>query len=103
MVSQTAPGEVTIGDSHEYGLSVDIFDKPEVNRLILDYARQYLRVPTLEIGESWNGVYAKHPEHAYVSVTPIEGVRLVVVTSGLGMTMSFGIAEQTIQGKSAAA
>ena len=103
MVSQTAQGELTIGDSHEYGLAVDIFDKPEVNRLILDYARQYLRVPTLEIGESWHGVYAKHSEHAYVSLTPVEGVRLVVVTSGLGMTMSFGIAEQTLRGKSAAA
>jgi len=103
MVSQTARGELTIGDSHEYGLGVDIFDKPEVNRLILDYARQYLRVPTLEIGESWHGVYAKHLEHAYLSLTPIKGVRLVVVTSGLGMTISFGIAEQTLQGKSAAA
>lgn len=103
MVSQTARGELTIGDSHEYGLAVDIFVKPEVNRLILDYARQYLRVPTLEIGESWHGVYAKHPEHAYVSLMPVQGVRLVVVTSGLGMTMSFGIAEQTLQGKSAAA
>ena len=102
MVSQTARGELTIGDSHEYGLAVDIFDKPEVSRLIFDYARQYLRVPTLEIGENWHGVYAKHPEHAYVSLTPIEGVRLIVVTSGLGMTMSFGIAEQTLQGKSAA-
>lgn len=103
MASQTARGELTIGDSHEYGLAVDIFDKPEVSRLILDYARQYLRVPMLEIGESWHGVYAKHPEHAHVSLTPVEGVRLVVVTSGLGMTMSFGIAEQTLQGKSAAA
>jgi len=103
MVSQTARGELTLGDSHEYGLAVDIFDKPEVNRLIFDYARQYLRVPTLEMGESWHGVYAKHPEHAYVSLTPVEGVRLVVVTSGLGMTMSFGIAEQTLQEKSAAA
>lgn len=103
MVSQTARGELTIGDSHEYALAVDIFDKPEVSRLILDYAREYLRVPTLEIGESWHGVYAKHLEHAYVSLTPIEGVRLVVVTSGLGMTMSFGIAEQSLQGKSAAA
>lgn len=103
MVSQTARGELTIGDSHEYGFAVDIFDKPEVNRLILDYARQYLRVPALEIGESWHGVYAKHPEHAYVSLIPVEGVRLVVVTSGLGMTMSFGIAEQTLQGKSATA
>ena len=103
MASQTARGELTIGDSHEYGLAVDIFDKPEVSRLILDYARQYLRVPTLEIGENWHGVYAKHPERAYVCLTPVEGVRLVVVTSGLGMTMSFGIAEQTLQGKSAAA
>lgn len=103
MVSQTARGELTIGDSHEYALAVDIFDKPKVSRLILDYARQYLRVPTLEIEENWHGVYAQHPEHAYVSLTPIEGVRLVVVTSGLGMTMSFGIAEQTLQVKSAAA
>ena len=103
MVSQTAPGELTIGDSHEYGLAVNIFDKPEVNRLILEYARQYVRVPTLEIAESWHGVYAKHAEHAYVSLTPVEGIRLVVVTSGLGMTMSFGIAEQTLQEKSAAA
>ena len=103
MVSQTARGELTIGDSHEYGLAVDVFDKPEVSRLILDYARQYLRVPTLEIGENWHGVYAKHPEHPYISLTPVEGVHLVVVTSGLGMTMSFGIAEQTLQGKSAAA
>ena len=103
MVSQTARGELTLGDSHEYGLAVDIFDKPEVNRMILDYARQYLNVPKLEIAESWHGVYAKHPEHAYVSLTPVEGVRLVVVTSGLGMTMSFGIAEQTLHGKSAAA
>ena len=103
MVSQTARGELTLGDSHEYGLAVDIFDKPAVNRLVLDYARQYLRVPTLELGESWHGVYAKHPEHAYVSLTPVDGVRLVVVTSGLGMTMSFGIAEQTLQEKSAAA
>jgi len=103
MLSQTARGELTIGDSHEYGLAVDIFDKPEVNRLILDYARQFLRVPALEIGESWHGVYAKHPEHAYISLTPLRGIHLVVVTSGLGMTMSFGIAEQTLQGKSAAA
>lgn len=103
MVSQNSTGELTIGDSHEYGLAVDIFDKPEVNRLILSYARQYLRVPKLQIAETWHGVYAKHPQHAYLISTPVEGVRLVTVTSGIGMTMSFGIAEQTLHGKSAAA
>lgn len=103
MVSQNSSGELTLGDSHEYGLAVDIFDKPVVNRLILDYARQYLRVPTLEIAENWHGVYAKHPEHAYMRFAPVEGVRLVTVTSGIGMTMSFGIAEQTLQERRVAA
>jgi FAD dependent oxidoreductase TIGR03364 len=97
MVSQNASGggELTIGDSHEYGLAVDIFDKPEVSRLILDYAARYLRVPTLEIARQWHGVYAKHPDHAYLRATPVSGVTLVTVTSGIGMTMSFGIAEET--------
>lgn len=95
MVSQTALHELTIGDSHEYGLAVNIFDDPAVNRLILDYAKTYLRVPTLEIAEQWHGVYAKHPEQPYLRLTPADGVRVVTVTSGIGMTMSFGLAEQT--------
>jgi D-hydroxyproline dehydrogenase subunit beta len=103
MVSQNSAGELTIGDSHEYGLAVDAFDKPAVNRMILDYARRYLRVPTLEIAQHWHGVYAKHPRRAYLSGAPVEGVRVVTVTSGIGMTMSFGIAEQTLREASVAA
>jgi FAD dependent oxidoreductase TIGR03364 len=95
MVSQTARRELTIGDSHEYGLEVNIFDDPAVNRMILDYAKAYLRAPTLEIVEQWHGVYAKHPQQPYLRLTPANGVRVVTVTSGLGMTMSFGLAEQT--------
>lgn len=97
MVSQTSAGELTIGDSHEYGLAVDIFDKPAINQLILDYLRQYVTVPSLEIAEQWHGVYSKHPDHAYMSFTPAQGVRIVTVTTGVGMTMSFGIAEQTLR------
>jgi len=103
MVSQNSAGELTIGDSHEYGLAIDIFDKPVLNELILTYARQFLRVPHLEIAENWHGVYAKHPENAYMRFAPAEGVHVVTVTSGIGMTMSFGIAEQTFQDRSVAA
>lgn len=95
MVSQNARGELTLGDSHEYGLAVNIFDNPEINRLILDYAKTYLRVPRLEIAETWHGVYAKHPEHPFLCQSPLPGVRVVTVTTGIGMTMSFGLAEQT--------
>ena len=95
MVSQTALNELTIGDSHEYGLTVNIFDSPSVNRLILDYAKAYLRVPTLQIAEQWHGVYAAHPEKPYLKFTPANGVRVITITSGIGMTMAFGLAEQT--------
>lgn len=97
MVSQTASGELTIGDSHEYGLAVNIFDSPAINRQILDFAETYLRVPVLEICEQWHGVYAKHPEHPYLRFVPTENVRVVTVTSGIGMTISFGLAEVTLR------
>lgn len=97
MVSQNSSGELTLGDSHEYGLAVDIFDKSIINRLILDYARQYLNVPKLEIAEYWHGVYAKHPDHSYLDFAPVAGVHVVTVTTGIGMTMSFGIAERTLR------
>ena len=103
MVSQNPARELTLGDSHEYGLAVDIFDKPEVDGLILEYARQHLRVPSLTIAEHWHGVYAKHPENAYMRHRPCDGVCVVTVTSGIGMTMSFGIAEQTFADRSVAA
>jgi FAD dependent oxidoreductase TIGR03364 len=97
MVAENARRELTIGDSHEYGLEVDLRDQPRINRLILDYAQQYLRVPRLEIRESWHGVYAKHSERTYVVAAPVDGVRIVTVTSGTGMTLSFGIARETLR------
>jgi D-hydroxyproline dehydrogenase subunit beta len=96
MVSQTSAGELTIGDSHEYGLAVNIFDNPKVNDLILDYAKAYLRVPILQISEHWHGVYAKHAVRPYLRLAPARNIRVMSVTNGIGMTLAFGIAEQTL-------
>ncbi len=95
LVSQTTAGEITIGDSHEYGNAVDIFDKLEVDQLILKHARRFLRIPDSSIAQRWHGVYAKHPEQPYFSIEPGEGVRVVTATGGAGMTLSFGLAEKT--------
>jgi hypothetical protein len=84
-----------LGDSHEYGLEVGIFDRQAINKLIVDYARERLRVPTLEIQQTWHGVYAKHPEHPYIRIEPAKHVQAVIVTSGIGMTLAFGLAEET--------
>ena len=95
MASENSARQIILGDSHEYGLKVSIFDRSHVNELILGYAQKYLRVPDLKIAETWHGVYAKHPEKPFLRLAPSENVRVVTVTSGIGMTLSFGLAEQT--------
>ena len=97
LVSQTADGALTLGDSHEYGLSVDIFNKEEVDEIILRYMRQFLRAPDLTVAERWYGVYARHPEKPLVVMHPDDGVRVVASPGGSGMTLSFGVAEQSIR------
>jgi FAD dependent oxidoreductase TIGR03364 len=96
LVSQTAAGELTLGDSHEYGLEVDVFNKEEVDCLILRYIATFLRATHMTIGQRWHGVYAKHPQEPYLSLTPESGVRIVTSPGGSGMTLSFGIAEETL-------
>jgi D-hydroxyproline dehydrogenase subunit beta len=96
LVSQTEQGELTLGDSHEYGETVDIFDKADIDRLILDYLGTFLEAPSLDLAQHWHGIYAKHPTQPFVSLSPEPGVRIVTATGGSGMTLSFGIAEQTV-------
>lgn len=97
LVSQTAAGEITIGDSHEYGLDVDPFDKALIDDLILRYLAGFLPLPDPRIAQRWQGVYAKHPDKSWVCFEPDPGVRVVTAPGGAGMTLSFGIAERTLQ------
>jgi FAD dependent oxidoreductase TIGR03364 len=97
LVSQTADGALTLGDSHEYSLAVDIFNKEEIDQIILRYTRQFLRAPDLTIAERWHGIYAKHPDKPLVVMQPEDGVRIVASPGGSGMTLSFGVAEQSMR------
>ena len=98
LVSQTADGALTIGDSHEYGLAVDIFNKEEIDRLIMSYAAGFLQAPDLAIAERWHGVYAKHPEKPYLTMRPLPNVQIVTSPGGSGMTLCFGVAERSLAG-----
>jgi len=97
LVSQTAGGELTLGDSHEYGRTVDVFDKPKIDEVILRYIGTFLRAPNMEIAQRWHGVYSKHPEEPFVTFRPADRVRVVTAVGGSGMTLSFGLAETTIK------
>jgi D-hydroxyproline dehydrogenase subunit beta len=97
LVSQTADGALTLGDSHEYGLAVDIFNKTDIDELVMRNVREFLVAPDLSIAERWYGVYAKHPEKTWVTIDAAPGVRIVTAVGGSGMTLSFGLAEQVIR------
>ena len=100
MMSQNASGELVLGDSHEYGLNPDPFDRAEINTYVLDYLKQFAQAPSFDIAETWHGIYAKLPGKTEFIAQPEPGVTVVNALSGAGMTLSFGTAEFVIAGLS---
>ncbi|MDQ2753390.1 MAG: TIGR03364 family FAD-dependent oxidoreductase [Bacteroidota bacterium] len=98
MVSQNAESELTIGDSHEYGLVHDPFDKQLINQLIVDYLKQFAQFKNWNLLQSWNGIYTKKTDGKTDFVYhPEEGVTIVNGMGGAGMTLSFGFAEEVVE------
>jgi FAD dependent oxidoreductase TIGR03364 len=96
MMSQNGLGELIIGDSHEYGMTLDPFDRNFINEYVLDYLQGFAKVPNLEIAETWHGIYAKLPGKTEFIAHPQPGVTIVNGLSGAGMTLSFGLAEENL-------
>ena len=97
MVSQNNQGEMTVGDSHEYALDFDPFDKIEINNMILDYLKKLIHIDQWEMIQSWNGVYPIMTNGATdLFLNPESGVYILNGIGGHGMTMSFGFAEEMI-------
>lgn len=97
MVSQNQAGELTVGDSHEYGLTHDPFDKQFINQLIIHYLKQFARFTDESIVETWNGIYSKLTNgQTDMIVRPEQGVTIINGLGGAGMTLGFGLAEQLV-------
>lgn len=99
MISQNQYGEFTIGDSHEYGLVHDPFDKQDINTLIMNYCEQFYSIKNLKMIQSWNGIYPKMTDGntEYIN-NPEPGVTIINGLGGAGMTLSFGLAEEIVGG-----
>jgi FAD dependent oxidoreductase TIGR03364 len=97
MAAQHEGGEITVGDSHEYGLSPEPFDKRHINELILSYLGGFSNLNTLPLAESWHGVYAKRTDgNTHLIIHPEQGVTIINGVGGAGMTFSFGLAATVI-------
>jgi glycine/D-amino acid oxidase-like deaminating enzyme len=97
LVSQNGRGELSIGDSHEYGEEIQPFDKAEIDEWILGYLKTFLDARDLRIVSRWHGTYVKHPSLPFVTVHPVPGAVAVTGLGGAGMTLSFGLAEQVVR------
>lgn len=97
MVSQNGNGELTIGDSHEYALVHDPFDKEFINRMITDYLHTFANFKDWKLMQSWHGIYPKMVDgRTELILDPEEGVTIINGLGGNGMTLSFGLCEQYI-------
>jgi len=98
MVAQNDKGELTIGDTHEYALDFEPFDKQYLNDLVLQYLKKLMHIDNWTLQQSWNGVYPKMTNgetDLFLKVEP--GVFIINGIGGNGMTLSFGFAEEAVE------
>jgi FAD dependent oxidoreductase TIGR03364 len=97
MAAQNHTGEITVGDSHEYGLVHDPFDKDFINQMILKYLQTFTSFKDIRVIQTWNGTYAKMTTGQTELIVDAEpGVLIINGLGGNGMTLSFGLCEQII-------
>lgn len=97
MISQHELGEITLGDSHEYGFTFDPFDNHYINELIINYLNGFMHASNWVVSSTWNGVYPKMTDgSSWYFNQVLQDVYILNGLGGAGMTLSFGVAEKMI-------
>ncbi|MGW3041971.1 TIGR03364 family FAD-dependent oxidoreductase [Kitasatospora sp. NPDC001159] len=102
MFTRLPDGTVLVGDSHHYDATTPPFIDERCYELLIGAVARVLGVERLRILERWQGVYASSPRGPLLVRDLAPGVRAISVTSGIGMTLSFGLAAATFDGTLAA-
>jgi FAD dependent oxidoreductase TIGR03364 len=97
MFTQRPDGDLTIGDTHHRALTIDAFRDEALDDLLLAETARLLGVDRLTVRHRWQGIYASGRDEFLVA-TPVEGTRVVSVTTGIGMTTAFGLAVEVLDG-----
>lgn len=91
MCTQRPDGTVVLGDTHQYARTHSPFDDEHITELLLREGTRLFAAP-LTIRRRWCGVYAHSTVTDFLIAAPEPDVRVVSVTSGIGMTTAFGLA-----------
>jgi FAD dependent oxidoreductase TIGR03364 len=94
MFTQRPDGSLIVGDSHHYDRTPPPFLVESTTDTLLDAVTRVLGIE-LRVIERWQGVYASSVRGPFLIAEPTPGVTVATVTSGVGMTISFGLAEKT--------
>lgn len=89
-------GTLIVGDSHHYGPAAPPFLDEDVTDVLLAELSDVLGVDGLRVRQRWQGVYASSLTTPLVRAEPTPGVRVVTVATGMGVTLSFGLARQSL-------
>ncbi|MGU3502537.1 TIGR03364 family FAD-dependent oxidoreductase [Mycobacterium sp. C31M] len=96
MFTRRPDGTLLVGDSHHYGTAADPFLDEQVTGHLLDGVARILGVPNLQVLQRWQGVYASSGRTDVLRARHEANVGSVTVTTGLGMTLAFGLAAETL-------
>lgn len=94
MYTQRPDGTLIVGDTHVRGSSVSPF-QDEASFTMLERLSDQLFWRPIRVRERWQGVYASAPNDFLIE-SPADGVRVVVVTTGIGMTTALGLGDSVV-------
>jgi D-hydroxyproline dehydrogenase subunit beta len=95
MFTQRPDGTVILGDSHHYHSTADPFLDETVTTTLNTEIEARIGRP-VQILQRWQGIYASS-DVAPILVREVQpGITVVSVTSGVGMTLSFGLAHRNV-------
>ncbi len=95
MASQDNLGRLVLGDSHEYGDTIEPFDTQRIDVLILRELNKILQLPNWSTIDSHWHVSMPSPFSSIAEVqSPEPGVTICTGLGGAGMTLSFGVAKK---------
>nr|WP_194241485.1 TIGR03364 family FAD-dependent oxidoreductase [Galbitalea soli] len=98
MFTQRPDGTLIVGDSHFYADTMHPFQDEATSERLLSEIVALLGLRRLRVVERWQGVYASSPRQPFLVAEAAPGVTAVSVTSGVGMTISLGLAERVLDG-----
>ena len=97
MYTQVRDGTVIVGDTHYRDDAVTPFQQETAFEALLEATADFFGQDrdSLRVVERWQGVYATAPAEFLVE-EPLEGVHVVSVTTGIGMTTGLGLADRVM-------